>query len=164
MKPSLPSDFLRQFVVFLVCHGFQPFGGRAFVRDGYGDMGKPAVLCRAVPMFDAFENFDDITGFKLLRRFAPFLIPPAPRRLYPLKERGAYGRFGRKKKFIEKSGSKVVFNPRNAANRHQRFRRFASNRTDCLSALFLQADGDFRFAGQNKRFWGPNDLPMTKIS
>ena len=56
---------LRQRVVYLICHRLKPVGAALFRLDRDGNMGKPAVLGRAVPVLDVGGNLHNITGVKL---------------------------------------------------------------------------------------------------
>ncbi len=64
-------------VVFLVRHGFQPFVGGVLACDFEGQVGKPAVGSRAVPVLHVGGDVDDRAGQDFLCRLAFLLVPAA---------------------------------------------------------------------------------------
>ena len=67
--------YLIQFIVFLVGHGFTPFGFRVFAGALHGNMRKPAVLCRSMPMLYVCGNGNHVAGVQFDCGFILFLIP-----------------------------------------------------------------------------------------
>ena len=66
-------------VIFLVRHGFLPFVGGILAGDFDGDVRKPAISFRPVPMLDIRGDDDDIARFQAARRLAPFPVPALSR-------------------------------------------------------------------------------------
>ena len=66
---------LLKCVIFLVRHGLLPFVGGILAGDFDGDVRKPAISFRPVPMLDVRGDDDHVTRFQAARRLAPFLIP-----------------------------------------------------------------------------------------
>ena len=66
-----------QFAVSLVGHGFEPLVGSVLARDFKGEVCKPAVGCRSVPMLDPSGDVDDVARQHLYGGFALLLIPSA---------------------------------------------------------------------------------------
>ena len=70
-----PVTALRQQTVLLIGDRLQPFIGGLFPRHLYGQMGKPAVLGGAVPVFDPGGDHHGVAGLELPGFLAPFLLP-----------------------------------------------------------------------------------------
>src|SRR5699024_9417478 len=61
--------------ILLVGYRFQPLVGTTFCRNFNGDMGKPFVPCRTVPVLNLRGNVYHVPGMELSGRLLPFLIP-----------------------------------------------------------------------------------------
>lgn len=66
-------------VIFLVRHGFLPFVGGILAGDFDGDVRKPAISFRPVPMLDVRGDDDHVARFQAARRLAPFPVPALAR-------------------------------------------------------------------------------------
>ena len=63
--------------VLLVIHGFEPLVGRVLAGDFHGQVGKPAVLCGAVPVLHTDGDVDHVACLESTGGLAPLLIPAA---------------------------------------------------------------------------------------
>lgn len=66
--------FLLQLAVRFVRNRLTPFVGCLFTGHLNGQVGKPAILGRAMPVLDFRRDDDHIAGVQFTRRLAPFLI------------------------------------------------------------------------------------------
>lgn len=62
-------------VVFRIGNGFAPFRFRVFTGTFNSNMRKPAVFCRAMPVFYVRGYCNDVAGVKFSRGFSIFAIP-----------------------------------------------------------------------------------------
>ena len=74
---TINKSLFAEFVVFFVGDRLQPFVGSVFARDFKGEMRKPTVGCRPMPMLHVGRNVNDIARKQLHGCFAFFLIPSA---------------------------------------------------------------------------------------
>lgn len=68
---------LRQLIVLSAIDGLHPDGGPFLGVYFNGEVGKPAVLCRAVPVLDMRGDVDDVARLQFTCGLAPFLVPAA---------------------------------------------------------------------------------------
>ena len=66
-------------VIFFVRHGLQPFVGGVLAGNFDGDVRKPAISFRPVPMLDVRGDDDHVARFQAARRLAPFPVPALAR-------------------------------------------------------------------------------------
>ncbi len=64
-----------EFAVFLVCNLLKPFVGAILAGNTEREVGKPAVGCCSVPVFDICGNMNYSAGQYLYRRLVLFLVP-----------------------------------------------------------------------------------------